>query len=222
MSPFLNHKALTYKPINCTNRTIFMNFNKITFSRLSKALGLVSLLSFCSASYSSELTPLVDDFNHATSNSLGITRQFLDDTIAGGKTKTEIKIIDGKLNIKGEIVPPRGQPGWASSVLLLEQQGLPQDASKFKGIRLLLKVDSGNISISANSSEITNFDYHTAPVSVKADGQFHEVKIPFVSMKRTWSEQTSLNTSTISSLSIVSFGLQATSFNYAVDEVGFY
>ncbi len=199
-----------------------MIFNKTTFSGLSKTLSLVSLISFCSASYSSEVTPLVDDFNHATSNSLGIARQFLDDTIAGGKTKTEIKIIDGKLTIKGEIVPPRGQPGWASSVLLLEQQGLPQDASKFKGLRLLLKIDSGNISISANSSEITNFDYHSAPVSVQADDQFHEVKIPFSSMKRTWSEQTPLNASSISSLSITSFGLQATPFNYAVDEVGFY
>ncbi len=80
---------------------------------------------------------------------------------------------------KGDIIPARGQPGWASTVLLLDPQGLPQDASAYDGIVLRVRLNKGNLSISANSSEITNFDYHAAPLICPSDGEFHEVKIPF-------------------------------------------
>jgi hypothetical protein len=99
---------------------------------------------------------------------------------------------------------------------------VPQDASKFEGIRLLIKVDKGSISVSANSAEVTNYDYHAAMVAVQSDGKFHEIKIPFTSMKRAWSEQTELNTATISALSIVAFGMHRTHFDYEIDEVSFY
>ena len=142
--------------------------------------------------------------------------------MSGGQTQTEIEVLGGKLHVKGKITPPRGQPGWASSVLLLNEKGLPQDASKFAGVRLLIKVDKGSISISANSAEVANYDYHAAMVTVQSDGKFHEVKIPFTSMKRAWSEQTELNTATISALSIVAFGMQPIHFDYEIDEVSFY
>ena len=164
----------------------------------------------------------IDDFSDATNNSLGIARQFLNDTVAGGNTTTEINVVEGVIRLKGEIVPPRGQPGWASSVFPLDTQGQPLDASEFNGVRLLVKVNEGNISISANSIEVTNFDYHAAQVLVAADGQFHEIKIPFNSMKRAWSEQTPLNTKTISGLSIVAFALQKANFDFQIDEVSFY
>ncbi len=183
---------------------------------------LASLLAYSSISFGGELTSVIDDFSHQQSNSLGIPRQFLDDKMAGGKTQTEIVVSEGKLRIKGEIVPPRGQPGWASSVLLLNENGLPQDASKYQGVRLLIKLDQGSISVSANSVEVTNYDYHAAMIAVQSDGKFHEVKIPFTSMKRAWSEQTELNTTTISGLSIVAFGMQPTHFDFEIDEVSFY
>ena len=124
--------------------------------------------------------------------------------------------------MSGDLTPPRGQPAWASSVLPLNLEGQSKDASKFEGIRLRVKVNEGQLSISANSTEITNFDYHAAPIAITADGKFHEVKIPFTSMKRAWSEQTSLNTETITSLSIVAFSPQKASFEYEIDEVIFY
>jgi len=107
-------------------------------------------------------------------------------------------------------------------VLLLETQGQPQDASAYEGIRLLVRVNKGNLSITANSSEITNFDYHAAPVTRQSDGEFHEVMIPFTEMKRAWSEQTKLNTKTLTSLSIVAFDIQQGSFDFEIDEVSFY
>ena len=168
------------------------------------------------------LEPLVDDFSDAQNNSLGIPRQFVNDTMAGGGTTTVQSVSEGVLSVKGEIVPARGQPGWASSLLLLDPQGLPRDAGAYEGVRLLVRVDKGNLSVSANSTDVTNFDYHAAAVTVASDGEFHEVKIPFASMKRAWSEQTPLNTRTISSLSIVAFDVQKGSFDFAVDEVGFY
>ena len=126
------------------------------------------------------------------------------------------------LSGKGQISPPRGQPGWASTVLLLDPQGLPQDASAYEGIRLLIRVNKGNVSISANSSEITNYDFHATPVARQSDGEFHVVEIPFAKMKRGWSEQTPLNTKTLTSLSLVAFDVQKGSFDFEIDEVSFY
>ena len=124
--------------------------------------------------------------------------------------------------MKGQISPPRGQPGWASVVLLLDPEGLPQDASAYKGIRLLARVNKGSLAISANSAEITNYDFHAAPVTHPAGGGFHEVKIPFDQMKRAWSEPTTLNARTLASLSLVAISLQKDSFDFEIDEVGFY
>ncbi|UUA71190.1 CIA30 family protein [Cellvibrio sp. QJXJ] len=185
-------------------------------------LGLAAILTLSSASFGGGLSPLIDDFSDASNNNLGIPRQFLNDTLAGGNTTTAQAVVQGIINAKGEIIPPRGQPGWASMILPLDSQSLPKDASAFEGVRLLIKINSGSMSISANSTEITNFDYHAAPITVMADGKFHEVKIPFAAMKRAWSEQTPLNTKTINSLSIVAFGLQKSAFDFAVDEVSFY
>ena len=99
---------------------------------------------------------------------------------------------------------------------------LPQDASAYEGIRLLVRVNNGNLSISANSSEITNYDFHANPVTRRSDGKFHEVEIPFAKMRRAWSEQTPLNTKTLTSLSLVAFDVQEGSFHFEVDEVSFY
>ena len=125
-----------------------------------------------------DLGPKIDDFSDSTKNSLGIHRQFVDDRSTGGQTTVEHSIKDGVFSAKGDIVPPRGQPGWASTILLLDPQGLPQDASAYEGIRLRVRVNKGNIAISANSSEITNFDFHSAPIIRQADGQFIIRELP--------------------------------------------
>lgn len=192
----------------------------------SHCLVLTALLgssnSYAAQKTTAALAPTIDNFDHQQTNSLGIARLHMSDAVAGGNTTTVPTVADGVLHIKGEILPPRGQPGWASTVLPLGPEGQNQDASQFEGIRVVIKVDTGNISISANSTEITNFDYHTKPIPVAADGQFHEVKIPFKTMKRVWSEQTPLNTKTLHSLSIVAFNTQAGVYDYAIDEVSFY
>jgi hypothetical protein len=199
-----------------------MKTSNSTTVTLSKYFSIALLFTFSCLSSAGSLNSLIDDFSDATNNNLGISRQFLNDTIAGGGTTTTQNIENGVVSAKGDIIPARGQPGWASMVLPLDSHNLPQDASTFAGIRLLVKINSGNLSISANSTEITNFDYHAAPVSVAADGKFHEVKIPFTSLKRAWSEQTPLNTKTISSLSITAYGLQKSAFDFELDEVSFY
>ncbi|WP_416307414.1 CIA30 family protein [Neptunicella sp. SCSIO 80796] len=196
-------------------------FNK-TAIQLARACALTSLLAISNGVWSASLPQLVDDFSKPKVNSLGIERQFMSDTVAGGKTQLDSDVSAGMLNIKGNIVPPRGQPGWASSVLPLGAMGVPEDASEFTGIRLLVKINSGNMSISANSTEISNFDFHSAPVVVPADNQFHEVKIPFTAMQRGWSEQTPLNSATLNSLSIVAYAMQNAPFDFVIDEVGFY
>jgi hypothetical protein len=165
---------------------------------------------------------VVDDFGDPDNNSLGIGRLYIDDTTAGGGTQTAYSVDHGVLSAKGDIAPPRGQPGWASAVLLLDPQGLPRDVSAYEGIRLVVRVNRGNLSVSANSSEITNFDYHAATITRQSDGEFHEVRIPFATMKRAWSEQTPLNPRTLTGLSLVAADLQKGSFDFEVDEVGFY
>lgn len=199
-----------------------MNPQKTGNFIVAKYLFLATLLSLSCTSMGGSLSPVIDDFSDATNNNLGIARQYLNDTLAGGSTTTTQEVAQGIITAKGEIIPPRGQPGWASIVLPLDPHSLPQDASTFEGVRLLIKINGGNVSISANSTEITNFDYHAAPITVTADGKFHEIKIPFTAMKRAWSEQTPLNTRTLNSLSIVAFGLQKSAFDFALDEVSFY
>ena len=181
---------------------------------------VICVVTFNSA-FASALDSTIDDFSDPEKNSLGIERQYINDTVSGGQTSMEHGFEKGVFSAKGEISPPRGQPGWASTVLVFESQGLPQDASAYEGIRLLVRVNKGNLSITANSSEITNFDYHAAPVTRQSDGEFHEVMIPFTQMKRAWSEQTKLNTKTLTSLSIVAF-IQQGSFDFDIDEVSFY
>lgn len=199
-----------------------MNNRKTNALMFIQPLLLSTLLVSASISFGSGMAPVVDDFSNAQQTSLGFPRYFVNDTMAGGNTKTEQEIAKGVISTKGEIIPPRGQPGWASIALPLEAQGTPKDTSAFEGVRLLIKVNSGNISVSANSTEITNFDYHIAPVAVAADGKFHEIKIPFASMRRSWSEQTPLNTKTLNSISITAYDMAKGSFDFAVDEVSFY
>ncbi|WP_217693843.1 CIA30 family protein [Thalassotalea sp. PP2-459] len=189
---------------------------------LVNATMLTTVIAFSGAANSHTIEKLIDDFNHKTNNSLGLPRQFINDTTAGGKTTTTLTISNGSMHQSGDIIPPRGQPGWASSVLLLDAQGMPINLSQYEGIKLLIKVRKGNLSVSANSTEVTNFDYHAAPVIISADEQFHEVKLPFNAMKRAWSEQTPLNTKTINSVSIVAYAMQRSSFDYHIREVSFY
>lgn len=189
---------------------------------VKNSLAAIALLIMGTSSFADKVAKEVDDFSDPKTNSLGIERQFIDDTSAGGKTTTTHKVSGGILSAAGEIVPPRGQPGWASTVLLLNPEGLAMDASDFEGIRLRIRIKKGNLSVSANSSEVTNFDYHAAMIERKADGEFQEVKVPFTSMKRAWSKQTPLDTKTIASLSLVCFDVQKNTFDFEVDEVSFY
>lgn len=190
----------------------------LTRNTIAVTLFVTSLNS----SIAGSLGPTIDDFSDPTKNSIGVERQFIDDTSSGGQTKTSYLVNDGVFSAKGDLVPPRGQPAWASAILVLDPMGLPQDASTYKGIRLLVRVNKGNLAVSANSSEITNSDYHSAAITHVNDGQFHELKIPFTQMKRTWSKQTPLNTKTIVSLSLVAVDVQKGSFDYEISEISFY
>lgn len=194
----------------------------ILVSIVPKTIAAVICAAAFNSAIAAALGPTIDDFSNPDNNSLGIERQFVNDTVSGGQTSMEYNFEEGVFSAKGEISPPRGQPGWASTVLLFESQGQPQDASAYEGIRLRVRVNKGNLSITANSSEITNFDFHAAPVTRQADGEFHEVMIPFTQMKRAWSEQTKLNTKTLTSLSIVAADLQQGSFDFEIDEISFY
>ena len=191
-------------------------------SQILMAVCTLSVLTLSSSTMADTAITLIDDFNDDANNSIGLPRQYMNDTMVGGNTTTELSVSNGVMQLSGEIVPPRGQPGWASAVLLLDGEGKPVDASEYSGIRMRVKINSGMLSISANSTEVTNFDYHSSVVMAASDGEFHDVKIPFSSLKRSWSEQTFLNTQTINSLSLVAFSIQKASFDYAVDEVSFY
>ncbi|GHF85450.1 CIA30 family protein [Thalassotalea marina] len=199
-----------------------MKFIKTISKRVVYITSMLACISVSSIAFASILPTVVDDFSHATNNSLGIPRLYIDDSSAGGKTKTEHTFQQGSLNITGKITPARGQPGWSSTVLPLSIDNSMQDASKFTGIKLKVKLRKGMLSVSANSSEVTNFDFHAAPIVIKPDNTFHEITIPFNTMKRAWSEQTKLNTSTLISISIVAFGLQPSDFDFDIANVSFY
>ena len=183
---------------------------------------LLTCVSMTRAAYADSADPSVDDFSDPQLSSLGTPRIFVTDASAGGGTSLLHSIEDGVFMASGDIAPPRGQPGWASTALLLDPQGQAMDASGFEGIRLRVRINRGNLSISANSTEVQNFDFHAATVSRQTGDGFHEVRIPFNSMKRAWSEQTPLDPATLASISLVAYDMKAGAFDYEVEEVGFY
>ncbi len=187
-----------------------------------KAISIATLFVLSSVSVSAHAKTIIDDFSDKQNTLFGTPRMSLTDVSAGGKTSANTLVENGVIKVTGDIFPARGQPGWSSLVLPLAAQGQMHDASQHSGIKLMVKVNQGSLSLSANSAEVTNFDYHAAQVFVKADGQFHEVNIPFNSMKRMWSKQTPLKPQTLNSLSIVAYSLQKASYDFELRNVSFY
>jgi hypothetical protein len=179
-------------------------------------------MAFSPATVSADEFPSVlDDFTDSARSSSGIDRVVVTDSSAGGSSQLRQKFANGVLSAEGEIAPARGQPGWVSLVLLLSPNGQPTDLSKYEGIKVRVRVRKGMLSLTANSSEITNFDFHSSLLSSKGT-EFQEVRVPFRDMKRAWSEQIPLNRATITSVSLVAVDLQKGSFAYDIDEIGFY
>lgn len=199
-----------------------MKYLSQSMSRFTKMIIAMPLLAFSGFVLSTPLQPLVDDFKSATRSSLGIERVFLTDQTAGGGTTNDVQVSKGVMQVTGDLLPPRGQPAWSSSVFPLGQQNANQDASLYQGIRLVVRVNKGSLSLSANSTKVTNFDYHTAPVIVPSDGKFHQVDVPFETMKPVWSQQTELDPKTLASLSVVAFSLQPSSYDFELEHVSFY
>lgn len=188
--------------------------------RSGLAVALAALVGVATT-VSAEVPATLDTFDRADATSLGTMRLPINDAELGGKSGATPTFADGTMRMEGTIAPGRGQPGFVSLVLLLSPQGEVQDLSAYEGIRLRVRVTKGNLSVLAASSEIQNFDYHTAPIA-RTGKEFKELKIPFAAMKRIWSEQTPLNLATITSINLVASGLQPGAFDYEVDEIGFY
>lgn len=184
-------------------------------------LVLACLLPSASLQASDATAAMLDDFSNPDHTSNGAPRILVDDSSVGGKSHLTQSCRDGVFVVEGKIAPARGQPGWVSLVLPLAVEGESADLSRYEGIRLRVRVTRGNLSVSANSTEVENFDFHAAPVPRKGN-EITEVRIPFASMKRAWSEQTPLNTATINSISIVATGVQPGAFAYELDEIGLY
>lgn len=192
------------------------------FRRLSARFALLTTLLSATVAAVAQMPALIDDFSQSDLTSIGAPRIVINDASMGGKSSMEHSLADGVLTASGQIMPARGQPGFVSLVLPLAEPNQGADLSHFEGIRLLVRLESGNLTVSANSTKVVNFDYHVAAVTRHADGEFHEIRIPFATMKRAWSEQTKLDPTTINSLSLVVAGVQPGAFSYAIDEIGFY
>lgn len=184
---------------------------------------VTALFALGSIAAQAAATPmLLDDYSDPTRNKNGVERLLIDDKTVGSKSQATQKCENGVLSVKGDLVPGRGVPAFISEVSLLSADGKPKDMTGYQGVRLRVKISKGILCVQVASSEITNFDYHTgAPIAGKR-GEFQEVRIPFKEMKRAWSEQTTLNLKSITSVNLVSFGMAKDAFAYEVDEIGFY
>ena len=199
-----------------------MKFSPSSSPRRSlRLLALAALALAPVLSRAGDIPALLDDFSDPAHSSLGINRIVVTDTTAGGASTVRQSVVNGVFTAEGEIAPPRGQPGWVSVVLLLSPTGAPADLTKYTGIKVRVRVRQGYLSVTANSSEIKNFDYHAALLP-KKPGELQEVRIAFRDMKRSWSEQTPLNPATIASINLVAVDFQKGTFAYDVDEIGFY
>lgn len=208
---------------NYSKQSAFLRFSTKALFMLGTLAALMIHFSCCANdSLIAKPSAIIDNFDNSTNSNFGYPRQFINDTVMGGGTKTQQNVNDGKIMLSGEIVPPRGQLGWASTVILMGEEAQSIDASEYNGIRLRIKINTGSVSVSVNSTDVDNFDYHSTVINVAPDGNYHEIDLPFDSLKRSWSEQTQLNTKTINSLSVVAFGLKKTAFDFEIDEISFY
>lgn len=165
---------------------------------------------------------LLDDYSDPKRNKNGAERLLIDDKAAGSKSQATQKCENGVLTVKGDLVPGRGVPAFISEMSLLSADGKPKDLTGYQGVRLRVKITKGILYVQVASSEINNFDYHTGTPIAGKRGEFQEVRIPFKEMKRAWSEQTTLNLKSITSVNLVSFAMAKDAFAYEVDEIGFY
>ena len=189
--------------------------------RALAAFAAACALALSSAS-ADESSAVLDTFDDAAAAPSGLPRTVITDAATGGQSRLEQSYEGGVLSASGEIAPSRGQPGWVSMALLLTPDGSPKDLSQYQGIRLKVRVKQGMLAVSANSAEVDNFDYHSSLVPQKPGKELQEVRIPFKSMKRAWSQQTPLNPATISSVSLTAVDMQKAPFAYEIDEIGFY
>ena len=179
------------------------------------------LLATCGPGLHAAAPALVDDFSNATQTSRGAGRLLIDDAGAGSKSRATQRCENGVLLVQGELVPGRGAPAFISIPHLLTPDAKPEDVSAYTGVRLRVKVTTGTLTVQVGSTDVDNFDFHSAPV-VAQRGEFVEVRVPFTDMKRAWSAQTPLNTKVVNGVNLVAFGMAPGKFAYEVDEIGFY
>lgn len=193
---------------------------RVPLARFFLLAPLVSLGTALASAAPAPAPGLVDDFSSATMH--GAPRLVITDKDLGSQSHAELACADGVLTVRGELVPGRGLPAFISVPLVLAADLRAEDVSAYAGVRLRVKVRQGLLTVQVASAAITNFDYHTsAPVAAASDA-FQEVRIPFKSLKRAWSEQTPLDLTTITSVNLVAFGMAKGDFAYEVDEIGFY
>lgn len=183
---------------------------------LATSLAILSAISAQAAG-----SALVDDFSAADHTSGGGGRFVITDKDAGSQSHATQRCENGLLKVEGELVPGRGAPAFISVPLILTADGKPQDVSAYAGVRLRVKLIQGPLSVQVTSTDVQNFDYHTGVVAAKR-GDFVEVRVPFNGLKRAWSEQTPLNTKSVTSVNLVAFAMAKTAFAFEVDEIGFY
>lgn len=218
------NKKLSKNIINMSTQTT-PSISSLTHKARSSGLGILALgIALAITPFrvvGSEVPETLDDFSHEQLNTLGYLRMVMDDRATGGKSTSTQTIENGVLRSEGNLVPPRGQPAWVSLIELLSPDGSPADISQYEGVRLKIHIKEGMVSLSVNSTDVVNFDYHAAMIEAGGKGM-KEVRIPFKTMRRAWSEPTQLNTKAVASVSLVAVGLQPGSFAYEVEEIGFY
>ena len=179
-------------------------------------------LALPSTSHAAAGNALVDDFSHPEHTSAGATRIIITDKETGGQSTVTEQFDAGVLKMSGQLVPGRGRPAFVSLVSLLSPQGLPQDVSAYQGVRLRVKVKKGMLAVQVSSTDVDNYDYHTSAPMARNPDAFQDVRIPFNTMKRAWSEQTSLNLKNVTAVNLVAVGMTKEEFAYEVDEIAFY
>ena len=182
---------------------------------------LTLLLALATPGLRAADTPLVDDFSNPDQTARGAKRMLFNDQYVGSQSQGTQHCENGVLVVTGQLTPGRGAPAFISIPLLLTPDYQPQDLGTYTGIRLKVKLTKGNLSVQMASTDVTNYDYHSAPVAAKR-GEFVEVRVPFADLKRAWSEQTPFNAKVAISVNLVAFGMAPGPFAYEVDEIGFY
>ena len=144
------------------------------------------------------------------------------DKVRGGASTFSLVEREKTGHFSGKLSPTSNNPyAWAGSTMALASGNTPQDLSAFKGVKVKVKVEKGDVYISLPISDVKNYDFHM--FTLKAEVGWQEVEIPFTSFQQYFlNPKIELTGKNIIGITLGASGMQAGEFSFEIEYIDLY